>query len=88
MYFRRDATNIKTDFPLGEAPATRVFLLISLLRRTMALLVRIRLQCSRGSWIGYTFLDDFEKVNPAFLNSTGVMYRTVECSLRLLCQCM
>ena len=38
-------------------------------------------------WIGYIFLDDFGRTKPAFLNSTGVMYPSVECILKLLCQC-
>lgn len=38
-------------------------------------------------WIGYTYLDDSVRTNPAFLNSTGVMYPKVECSLKLLHQC-
>ena len=40
-----------------------------------------------GSWIGYIFLDDFGRTKPAFLNSTGVMYPSVECILKLLYQC-
>ena len=38
-------------------------------------------------WIGYIFLDDFGRTKPAFLNSTGVMYPSVECILKLLYQC-
>ena len=38
-------------------------------------------------WIGYTYPDDSGRTSPAFLNSTGVMYPKVECSLKLLCQC-
>ena len=37
--------------------------------------------------IGYIFLDDFGRTKPAFLNSTGVMYPSVECILKLLYQC-
>lgn len=45
-------------------------------------------RCPRcGSWIGYIFLDDFGRTKPAFLNSTGVMYPSVECILKLLYQC-
>lgn len=40
-----------------------------------------------GIWIGYIFLDDFGRTKPAFLNSTGVMYPSVECILKLLYQC-
>lgn len=40
-----------------------------------------------GKWIGYIFLDDFGRTKPAFLNSTGVMYPSVECILKLLYQC-
>lgn len=40
-----------------------------------------------GRWIGYIFLDDFGRTKPAFLNSTGVMYPSVECILKLLYQC-
>ena len=29
-------------------------------------------------WIGYIFLDDLGRTRPAFLNSTGVMYPSVE----------
>ena len=29
-------------------------------------------------WIGYTYLDDFGRIMPAFLNSTGVMHPSVE----------
>lgn len=29
-------------------------------------------------WIGYTYLDDSGRIMPAFLNSTGVMYPSVE----------
>lgn len=39
------------------------------------------------AWIGYIFLDDFGRTKPAFLNSTGVMYPSVECILKLLYQC-
>ena len=42
---------------------------------------------SRPAWIGYIFLDDFGRTKPAFLNSTGVMYPSVECILKLLYQC-
>ena len=42
---------------------------------------------SREVWIGYIFLDDFGRTKPAFLNSTGVMYPSVECILKLLYQC-
>ena len=38
-------------------------------------------------WIGYIFLDDLGRTKPAFLNSTGVMYPSVECILKLLYQC-
>ena len=38
-------------------------------------------------WIGYIFLDDPGRTEPAFLNSTGVMYPSVECILELLRQC-
>lgn len=31
-----------------------------------------------GIWIGYIFLDDLGRTKPAFLNSTGVMYPSVE----------
>ena len=47
-YFRRAATSISADFPLGNVPTTRVLRLISLFRRSMALFVRMRRQCSRG----------------------------------------
>lgn len=40
-----------------------------------------------SNWIGYIFLDDFGRTKPAFLNSTGVMYPSVECILKLLYQC-
>ena len=40
-----------------------------------------------SQWIGYIFLDDFGRTKPAFLNSTGVMYPSVECILKLLYQC-
>ena len=43
--------------------------------------------CPRLLWIGYIFLDDFGRTKPAFLNSTGVMYPSVECILKLLYQC-
>ena len=36
------------DLPSGKVPTTRVRLRISRLRRSMALLVRMRRQCSRG----------------------------------------
>ena len=39
------------------------------------------------AWIGYIFLDDFGRAKPAFLNSTGGMYPSVECILKLLYQC-
>ena len=41
----------------------------------------------KRKWIGYIFLDDFGRTKPAFLNSTGVMYPSVECILKLLYQC-
>ncbi|WP_418922279.1 IS110 family transposase [Ellagibacter isourolithinifaciens] len=40
-----------------------------------------------ADWIGYIFLDDFGRTKPAFLNSIGVMYPSVECILKLLYQC-
>ena len=44
-------------------------------------------QSAPAPWIGYIFLDDFGRTKPAFLNSTGVMYPSVECILKLLYQC-
>ena len=39
---------MRADLPSGKAPTTRVRLRISRFRRSIALLVRIRRQCSRG----------------------------------------
>lgn len=51
--------------------------------------IRVRIPKLRTGtfWIGYIFLDDFGRTKPAFLNSTGVMYPSVECILKLLYQC-
>ncbi|NHM16527.1 hypothetical protein GMI69_07645 [Eggerthellaceae bacterium zg-887] len=47
-YFKRALTSMRADLPSGKVPTTRARLLISRLSRSMALLVRIRLQCPMG----------------------------------------
>lgn len=48
-YFSLAVTSMRAEFPSGKVPTTRVRLRISRFRRSMALLVRVRHQCSRGS---------------------------------------
>lgn len=47
-HFGLAVTSMRAEFPLGKVPTARVRLRISWFRRSMALLVLIRLQCSRG----------------------------------------
>lgn len=47
-YFRRAVTSMRALLPSGNVPTTRVLLRISRLSRSMALLVRMRLQCAIG----------------------------------------
>ncbi len=41
----------------------------------------------RRTWIGNTYLDGFDRISPAFLNSTGLMWPSVEWILKLLHRC-
>lgn len=47
-YLRRAVTSMRALLPSGNVPTTRVLLRISRLSRSMALLVRMRLQCAIG----------------------------------------
>lgn len=50
-YFRRAATSMRALFQSGNVPTTRVLLLISRFSLSMALFVRMRLQCSIGDLV-------------------------------------
>ena len=56
-------------------------------QNALPLLYGVAYTIKMSKWIGYIFLDDFGRTKPAFLNSTGVMYPSVECILKLLYQC-
>ena len=58
---------IATLATLDSLPAASIARRLSTSRLTPAL-----------AWIGYTYLDDSGRIMPAFLNSTGVMYPSVE----------
>lgn len=54
-------TSVRADLPSGKVPTTRVRLRISRFRRSIALLVRMRHQCSRGrvrQGLGEALADD------------------------------
>ena len=50
-YLSRAVASMRADLPSGKAPTTRVRLRISRPSRSMALLVRMRRQCSRGNLV-------------------------------------
>ena len=75
------------DDALFEEYASAIDANSDLLRAAVSSLESSLAGVSDRQWIGYIFLDDFGRTKPAFLNSTGVMYPSVECILKLLYQC-
>ena len=73
-------TSMRADFPSEKAPATRVRLQISRLRRSMALLARMRRQCSRGEGrarqgLGEALADDLAASPSRILSSSSATAR-------------